>query len=105
MDRFASALVELYPADRVDGSCGSPRRPCFDNRFAQTRITIMSDELQKQFGSDQIQFNEGKGGLTKIAISNSAGTAEVYLHGAHVTQFQPAGQQPVLYMSSTSLFK
>jgi glucose-6-phosphate 1-epimerase len=65
----------------------------------------MRDELQKQFGSDQIQFNEDKGGLTKIAITNAAGSAEVYLHGAHVTQFVPAGQQPVLYMSSTSLFK
>src|SRR5205085_9495095 len=61
--------------------------------------------LQKQLGSDQIQFNEGKGGLTKVSISNPAASAEVYLHGAHVTHFQPKGQQPVLYMSSTSQFK
>ena len=65
----------------------------------------MRDELQKQFGSDIIQFNEGKGGLTKVSISNAAGSAEVYLHGAHVTHFQPAGQKPVLYMSSASAFK
>jgi D-hexose-6-phosphate mutarotase len=65
----------------------------------------MRDELQKQFGSDAIQFKEGKGGLTKICIGNSAGSAEVYLHGAHVTHFQPSDQQPVLYMSSASQFK
>src|SRR5581483_522947 len=65
----------------------------------------MRDQLQEQFGSDQIQFNEGKGGLTKIAISNAAGSAEVYLHGAHVTHFQPRGHQPVLWMSTASAFK
>jgi D-hexose-6-phosphate mutarotase len=65
----------------------------------------MLDDLQKQFGSDQIQFSAGSGGLTKIAIKNSAGSAEIYLHGAHVTQFQPAGQQPLLYMSTASAFK
>src|SRR4051794_7856059 len=65
----------------------------------------MRDELQKQFGSDEIQFNEGKGGLTKVSIKTSAGEADVYLHGAHVTHFQPAGQKPVLWMSSASAFK
>ena len=65
----------------------------------------MVDELQKQFGSSEIRFSEGNGGLTKVAMANEAGAAEIYLHGAHVTQFQPAGQKPVLYMSSASAFK
>jgi glucose-6-phosphate 1-epimerase len=29
----------------------------------------------------------------------------MYLHGAHVTHFQPAGHQPVLWMSKSSLFE
>jgi D-hexose-6-phosphate mutarotase len=65
----------------------------------------MLDQLQKKFGSPQIQFGEGKGGLAKVSIENAAGSAEIYLHGAHVAHFQPAGQQPVLYMSSASAFK
>jgi D-hexose-6-phosphate mutarotase len=65
----------------------------------------MLDQLQKEFGSPEIKFSEGNGGLTKVSISNVAGSAEVYLHGAHVTHFQPRGLQPVLWMSSTSAFK
>jgi D-hexose-6-phosphate mutarotase len=65
----------------------------------------MLDQLQKQFGSSEVKFSEGKGELTRATITTSAGSAEVYLHGAHVTHFQPAGQQPVLWMSSASAFK
>src|SRR4051812_8634573 len=65
----------------------------------------MLDQLQKEFGSPEIKFSQGNGGLTKVSISNVAGSAEVYLHGAHVTHFQPRGQQPVLWMSSASAFK
>ena len=65
----------------------------------------MLDELQKQFGSSAIQFSQGNGGLTKVSITNAAGSAELYLHGAHVTHFQPTGQKPVLYLSTTSAFK
>jgi glucose-6-phosphate 1-epimerase len=31
--------------------------------------------------------------------------AEIYLHGAHVTHFQPHGQKPVLFMSGKSWFE
>ena len=65
----------------------------------------MSDDLARTFGSDQIQFSKGNGGLTKISIASPAGSAEVYLHGAHVTQFQPKNQQPLLYMSAASAFR
>src|SRR3954469_3362244 len=65
----------------------------------------MIDQLQKEFGSSHVQFGQGNGGLTKVSIKTPAGSAEVYLHGAHVTQFQPAGKEPVLYMSSASAFK
>jgi D-hexose-6-phosphate mutarotase len=65
----------------------------------------MLDVLQKKFGTAQIKFSEGNGGLTKATIATSTGAAEIYLHGAHVTHFQPKGQQPVLYLSSASAFK
>lgn len=65
----------------------------------------MLDDLQKQFGSQQIRFSQGNGGLIKATLTTLQGSAEVYLHGAHVTHFAPAGQQPVLYMSSASAFK
>jgi D-hexose-6-phosphate mutarotase len=51
-----------------------------------------------------VKIEPGKGGLTRIVISSPAADAEIYLHGAHVTHFQPKGHDPVLFMSSASLF-
>ncbi len=46
----------------------------------------------------------GEGGLTRLAITNAHATAELYLHGAHVTRFQPRGGRALLWMSSASRF-
>jgi glucose-6-phosphate 1-epimerase len=47
----------------------------------------------------------GENGLPCIRITNRHAQAEVYLHAAHVTRFQPSGQQPVLWMSAKSLYQ
>lgn len=49
-------------------------------------------------------FHEGPGGLTELHVATAAASARIFLHGAHVAQFQPAGQQPVLFMSAASHF-
>jgi D-hexose-6-phosphate mutarotase len=46
----------------------------------------------------------GQGGLSKVVITSKAASAEVYLHGAHVTAFQKKGEPPLLFMSGESLF-
>ena len=43
--------------------------------------------------------------LKKIDIDSPAASGEIYLHGAHVTQFQPKGHQPVLFVSKESFFQ
>ena len=49
-------------------------------------------ELDRRFGISGIaQVVEGKGGLPKVHITSSAATGEMYLHGAHVTSWQPDG--------------
>jgi D-hexose-6-phosphate mutarotase len=69
-----------------------------------------TDELQKKFGiPGVVRIEPGNGGLTRISINaggvNAGGAnGEIYLHGAHITQFQPAGGGPVLFMSNSSLF-
>lgn len=40
----------------------------------------------------------------RVGISTPVVSGEVYLHGAHVSGFQPKGQQPVLWMSGHSYF-
>lgn len=47
---------------------------------------------------------EGGGGLPALAVTTPRCTGEVYLQGAHVTAWQPAGQAPVLWMSEASAF-
>lgn len=51
-----------------------------------------------------LRFEDGPGGLTRALVSTPAAEAELYRQGAHLTQWTPRGQRPVLYVSSTSLF-
>ncbi len=52
-----------------------------------------------------IQLTEGRGGLPCLRIDTPLAEAEVYLHGAHVTHFQPRGQHPFLYLCAKSFFE
>jgi D-hexose-6-phosphate mutarotase len=52
----------------------------------------------------QVAFLAGNGGLTKVVVTTKASTAEIYLHGAHVTHFQKNGEPPLLFMSRKSYF-
>lgn len=63
-------------------------------------------ELNSRFGvPGVVTFDEGKGGLTRVRVTSPAADAEIYVHGAHVTHFQPKGHaRPVLFMSGESLF-
>lgn len=45
-----------------------------------------------------------RSGLFRVDVSNRHAQAQIYLHGAHVTHFQPHGGQPVLWMSGQSQF-
>jgi glucose-6-phosphate 1-epimerase len=44
----------------------------------------------------------GNGGLPKVRITTSEGSGEMYLHGAHVTSWKPAGEDEVLFLSAKS---
>lgn len=48
------------------------------------------------------QVSAGNGGLPKLRITTSAGSAEIYLHGAQVTSWQPAGEQEAIFLSRHS---
>src|SRR5260221_8191174 len=44
------------------------------------------------------------GGLTRVAISTPAAEADLYLQGAHLANWTPRGERPVLFLSRKSLF-
>ncbi|MBC7551580.1 MAG: D-hexose-6-phosphate mutarotase [Cellulomonas sp.] len=51
-----------------------------------------------------VQVGPGEGGHPVVRVTGRAGSAEIYLHGAHVTAWAPAGADPVLWMSGSSRF-
>ena len=60
-------------------------------------------ELDRRFAiPGAAQVVEGNGGLPKVRINSSEATGEIYLHGAHVTSWKPAGEEEVLFLSSRS---
>ena len=61
-------------------------------------------ELRNRFTAAPVQCLEGEGGLPCLKINTDLAQATIYLQGAHVTHFQPRGQKPVLFMSSSSYF-
>jgi D-hexose-6-phosphate mutarotase len=63
-------------------------------------------EIQDRFTlANVVRFDIGKGGLTRAVITTPAASAEIYLHGAHLTHYQPSGGEPVLWASQSSLYQ
>jgi len=61
------------------------------------------EELDSRFGIPGVaKINEGNGGLPRIQITGSRAEGEIYLHGAHVTSWKPAGNDEVLFLSTKS---
>jgi len=64
------------------------------------------EALNEQYGSDgRLTFAADPQGLIFAEISNAWCRGRVYLQGGHVTDYQPQGQDPVLWTSSTSLYQ
>lgn len=65
----------------------------------------MIDYLNERFAlAGKLEFGIGLGGLTVARVQSGMCTGEVYLHGAHVTAWRPAGHQEVLWLSGRSRF-
>ncbi|HXN16736.1 MAG TPA: D-hexose-6-phosphate mutarotase [Candidatus Binatus sp.] len=45
---------------------------------------------------------EGNGGLQKVRVTTPGAAGEIYLHGAHLTSWKPAGREEVLFLSALS---
>ena len=60
-------------------------------------------ELDRHFGIPGIaRVVVGNGGLAKVAINTRETAGEMYLHGAHVTSWQPRDAEEVLFVSAKS---
>jgi len=52
-----------------------------------------------------VRISAGNGGLAKVHITTPTASGEIYLHGAHVASWKPAGQEDVFFVSSNSLWQ
>jgi D-hexose-6-phosphate mutarotase len=62
------------------------------------------DDLRAHVIPGRLALATGESGLPKVVITTPASTAEIYLHGAHVTHFQKHGDEPLLFLSRRSGF-
>jgi glucose-6-phosphate 1-epimerase len=61
------------------------------------------DDLNNRFAIPGLgQIVAGNSGLPKIRITSPTASAEIYLHGAQVTSWQPAGSEEVIFLSEQS---
>jgi glucose-6-phosphate 1-epimerase len=64
------------------------------------------DELNRRFAIPGVaQITSGNGGLPRVSIATPVATAEIYLHGAQVTSWRPAGHEDVIFLSRQSQFE
>ena len=58
------------------------------------------EDLDRRFGIPGIaSVGEGNGAMPRVQITSSFCEAEMYLHGAQVTSWKPAGSDEVLFLS------
>jgi glucose-6-phosphate 1-epimerase len=67
--------------------------------------TDISERLRRFEIPGCVTLQEGNGELAKINVCTAASTAELYLHGAHVTDFRKKEEPPLLFMSQCSRFE
>jgi glucose-6-phosphate 1-epimerase len=63
------------------------------------------DSLNDRFAiAGVVKFEAGSGGLIRASVTGRSAEGHVYLHGAHVTHYRPAGRGPLLFLSEQSRF-
>ncbi|MEX0652675.1 MAG: D-hexose-6-phosphate mutarotase [Phycisphaeraceae bacterium] len=68
--------------------------------------TATAQTLNQQFGIPQtVRFDDGPHGQPHAIITADDATAVLYLHGAHLTEYQPTGRKPVLFTSRQTQLK
>jgi D-hexose-6-phosphate mutarotase len=66
--------------------------------------TSKSGEAGTRAAPGRVTFLDGQGELPMLEISTQWSTAEIYLLGAHVTQFKKKDEPPLLFLSQCSRF-
>src|ERR1700722_17041043 len=64
------------------------------------------DELNRRYAiPGAAQITVGNNSLLRVSITTPASTGEIYLHGAHLTSWRPAGGEELIFLSRRSQFE
>ena len=61
--------------------------------------------LNENFGLPGVLVFEQHGELTRAVVTAPSASATIYLQGAHLAEWQPKDEKPVLFVSGTSAFR
>jgi D-hexose-6-phosphate mutarotase len=64
----------------------------------------MADELTEQGFPSDVSLIRGGGGLPMLSIERPSASTHIYLQGGQLTHWQPAGTEPVIFLSKESVF-
>lgn len=67
-------------------------------------MATTAPESRKTPEPAKVAFLDGQGELPMLQVTTAWSTAEIYLNGAHVTQFHKRNEPPLLFMSQCSRF-
>jgi glucose-6-phosphate 1-epimerase len=74
------------------------------SNFLRRVIKLRRSFMKQHEILGRVAIVAGNGGLPKIVVTTNSSTAEIYLHGAHVTHFQKNDEPPLLFLSAKSYF-
>ncbi|ASD23688.1 D-hexose-6-phosphate mutarotase [Cryobacterium sp. LW097] len=78
------------------------RVPRMGSRPSTTEVIMSAIDSQLPELPSSVELGMGQGGLAVARVFARAGTAEIYLRGAHVSAWAPTGGSPVIWMSEQS---
>jgi len=74
-----------------------------EQTYNRSMQSFSVEELNARFAIQGVaKIVTGQGSLPKVHISTPAAEADIYLHGAHVTSWHPAGAEDVIFLSEHS---
>ena len=67
---------------------------------------VSVNNLNQEFAlGDNLTFRELDTGFIFADIENDSASAQIFLHGAHITSYVPKGEEPIIFLSTQSLFE
>src|SRR5260221_14514260 len=96
------STLRAYPISRW--RCSGPRTPEWHSHLSERMRAMSAEELKAKFGIAGVLDFANEGELVKAVVSRDGIQGELFLQGATVTSWAPAGQRPVIFTSPKAIY-